>query len=310
MIHRESTPKVLISVTSVQNRHSLPLENFVPTGKPHHRVRSTDNIKKHSNSFYAQERPIFIGGVPLVMNVTLPLLTSSYEIKPNGVPVRVNTGHNFDEGEEDVLLKGETYIGSKRNCVGVALTIGKRNYMEDVAIVKGGAFGETDYFGIFDGHNGEDAAVIAAQRLDQIMTSDEINGDDVKPKIVEAFQKLQNEVIMETESGTTASLVFVRKNDIVVVNIGDSMVFILKNGILSRVGKDHKPNQQDEKDRILKDGGTIDDVNGTLRINRVIANYRSIGDKAVHPPLSCIPDVFIVPFRRVSNILIASDGIA
>ncbi|XP_021906457.1 probable protein phosphatase 2C 60 isoform X1 [Carica papaya] len=75
-------------------------------------------------------------------------------------------------------------------------------------------------------------------------------------------------------SGSTACVAIIRNNQLVVANAGDSRCVISRKGQAYNLSKDHKPDLEAEKDRILKAGGFIlvGRVNGSLNMARAIGD--------------------------------------
>lgn len=122
-------------------------------------------------------------------------------------------------------------------------------------------------------------------------------------------QVLESSFIDTYYSGSTLISVLLKYNQIICANIGDSRAILAKkqkrnseNNPCSMnngwkfvcLSKDHKPDDPEEKERILKEGGHIDHMTdlegrsiGPLRVwpkngsNMGLAMSRSIGDKVV-----------------------------
>ncbi|XP_052487508.1 probable protein phosphatase 2C 21 isoform X2 [Gossypium raimondii] len=75
-------------------------------------------------------------------------------------------------------------------------------------------------------------------------------------------------------SGCTACVAIIRNKQLVVANAGDSRCVISRKGQAYNLSKDHKPDLELEKDRILKAGGFIQvgRVNGSLNLARAIGD--------------------------------------
>ncbi|EPS61602.1 hypothetical protein M569_13193, partial [Genlisea aurea] len=73
-------------------------------------------------------------------------------------------------------------------------------------------------------------------------------------------------------SGCTACVAVIRENYLVVANAGDSRCVISRNGQAYNLSRDHKPDLEAERERILKAGGFIHAgrVNGSLNLARAI----------------------------------------
>ncbi|KAL7721470.1 Ca(2+)/calmodulin-dependent protein kinase phosphatase [Entamoeba marina] len=246
----------------------------------HRRVRSTDRVSK--NTFYGQERPTFVNGkVVMSSSIVLPRMSSSYLLEKDKEPVRGKSGQSFDENKTDSLLQGDTFTSSKRFDFGEAQTIGKRLYMEDIVLIKGNF----------------------AENLDNFFT------DNYHSYLLDLFQTIHDGIIKETESGTTASIAFVREKDVIIAICGDSPVFTLKGTNLSKIGKDHNTSNSDEVEAIKQRGGDVVDAGGVLRVNSQIQITRSLGDSKLHPPLIATPDIICLNLNDIDNLIICSDGV-
>eukprot|EP01111_Echinosteliopsis_oligospora_P011108 TRINITY_DN3581_c0_g1_i2.p1 TRINITY_DN3581_c0_g1~~TRINITY_DN3581_c0_g1_i2.p1 ORF type:complete len:341 (+),score=92.77 TRINITY_DN3581_c0_g1_i2:197-1219(+) len=90
---------------------------------------------------------------------------------------KASTGH-------DGIVMGQ----SKRFLVGYADTIGRRPAMEDSMVVNGSFRGHSyeDYFAVFDGHGGKDAASFAANNLHTIL-AERMRADNPVRSLKDAF---------------------------------------------------------------------------------------------------------------------------
>ncbi|KAL2326011.1 hypothetical protein Fmac_025069 [Flemingia macrophylla] len=75
-----------------------------------------------------------------------------------------------------------------------------------------------------------------------------------------------------TKLGSTACVAVIRGKKLFVANAGDSRCVLSRKGQAPNLSKDHKPDLEAEKDRILKAGGFIQvgRVNGSLNLARAI----------------------------------------
>ena len=212
--------------------------------------------------------------------------------------------------EEKLQQIQQKYTGSHRFDIGTAQTIGKRTYMEDTVMIRGALFDDVDYIAVFDGHNGKDAAIKCMETMHTLIEKDLILSDEYDDHLINVFERMHDIVCEATPSGTTASLVILRNDDIITAHCGDSPIYFLINNELKRIGKGHSPADEDEAEKIKNNGGTVSqDAGGYYRVNGQIAVSRSIGDRALHPPLLCIPDIELHSMDDVRAIIVASDGI-
>jgi len=131
-----------------------------------------------------------------------------------------------------------------------------------------------------------------------------------------------------TFSGTTCSSLIFCPTKIISANVGDSRCvvgkFDGKNWRAKNLTRDHKPNEEDEKKRILEKGGRIesykDEDGGFVGPERVwlktedvpgLAMSRSFGDDVAHTVgVIAQPEIFEYNFVNEDKfILLASDGI-
>ncbi|BFU25591.1 protein phosphatase domain containing protein [Entamoeba histolytica HM-1:IMSS-B] len=276
---------------------------------PHKRVRSIGATGK--STFYGEERPVIINGKVLISGgLTLPLLSSSYLVSKNGEIKRLKTGQSFEENEEDQLLCKQTYSSSKRFNINVSQTIGRRIYMEDMVMIKGELFDGIDYIGVFDGHNGKDAAKKAMETFHKLLDEYLIKSDHYLEHLNHICNEIQQLISFTTASGTTASVIIIREDDVIFCYIGDSPIYIKSNEQVKKISIDHNTSNEEEVKRIINCGGSVVDINGTKRVNSKIVLTRSLGDKSLHPPLTNEPTIISIPLNEIDSIIVASDGIS
>lgn len=166
---------------------------------------------------------------------------------------------------------------------------GFRPSMEDAHLVH--ICSDWAFFGVFDGHGGDQCAKFVAPRLEQELKANGCPADD------EAVRKMlfavdQEFLDTEQDSGTTATMCIVHKsggkNLLRVINAGDSRVLLGKRdgqivdggGTDNGLTTDHKPDNPDEKERIYRCGGTVEITPGNVaRVNGDLAVCRGFGDR-------------------------------
>lgn len=211
--------------------------------------------------------------------------------------------------------------------------------MEDAVFVDGPCVsGSCAFYGVFDGHGGRAAADFVSKRLVPAIRalakkSSNGNGDGVtggggldvdyiaaslKTAYTQTdFEFKQSATTEEASSGTTALVVFVCGDALLVANAGDC------RAVLSHVGKavdltvDQKPSLASETARIQQAGGFVEDgyVNGHLGVSRAFGNFhvvglKGVGENAERGPLVVTPEI---TRRTLVNgdefLLIACDGL-
>ena len=145
------------------------------------------------------------------------------------------------------------------------------------------------YFGIFDGHGGEECSEFLNNNFLNYLTENKNFPFDIKIAMVETFQKIEedffklkcNTTLEESDkSGTCALVSIIFDNKIYIANIGDSRAIMSLNGgtKIKQLTFDHKPENIKEFERALKNGSQIylDDNDD---IDRDVSKLHYIKDK-------------------------------
>ncbi|MCO5552732.1 hypothetical protein L7F22_006249 [Adiantum nelumboides] len=211
--------------------------------------------------------------------------------------------------QHQLLSIQDSSIVEFRPCVrsGVWYDIGNRKNMEDehvliddlVEYLGPQTVGTTSgsYYGVFDGHDGKNAAQFVKEKLLKYIVSDVAFPVAVEEAVQHAFLETDAafaeacSVNEGLSSGTTAITVLVLEREIFVANAGDCRAVLCRKGKAIEMSRDHKPNV--ERSRIEALGGFIDDgyLNGHLSVARAIGNWHIKGLKGVNCPLSAEPEV-------------------
>ncbi|CAI9113851.1 OLC1v1014542C8 [Oldenlandia corymbosa var. corymbosa] len=116
-------------------------------------------------------------------------------------------------------------------------------------------------------------------------------------------------------SGCTACVAVIRDNQLVVANAGDSRCVMSRGGQAYPMSKDHKPDHEHEKERILSAGGYVQfgRVNGSLNLARAIGDMELKQNKelpAERQIVTAHPDITAVELLDEDEFLVlACDGI-
>ena len=124
----------------------------------------------------------------------------------------------------------------------------------------------------------------AFKRTDEILQSTEGNDELKKIQERDGQQDPFAGAMMGGESnlianytGCTATVVLITKNEIYCANAGDSRTVIGRGGgtMCEALSEDHKPDNEDEKKRIVDAGGFVEEnrVNGSLNLSRSIGDF-------------------------------------
>lgn len=111
--------------------------------------------------------------------------------------------------------------------------------------------------------------------------------------------------------GTTATVVAIAGNEMVVAHVGDTRaVLCLQDGTVTRLCEDHRPGREDELKRIESAGGLVVQVRGTSRVNGVLAVSRAIGDLELKELVIARPDVSTFQLTGDEHfVMVATDGL-
>uniref|UniRef100_A0A0N4Z6I6 protein-serine/threonine phosphatase n=1 Tax=Parastrongyloides trichosuri TaxID=131310 RepID=A0A0N4Z6I6_PARTI len=154
-------------------------------------------------------------------------------------------------------------------------------------------------------------------------TSDDENSDEEDIEDEEEEEDLDEQDFMplgtETpglDSGTTACVALIHNDNIIVANAGDSRAILSRDGKAIELSFDHKPEDDIEKDRIIKAGGSISAdgrVNGGLNLSRALGdhNYKQNKDLPLEDQMiSAKPDIIKDKITDQDEFMIvACDGI-
>jgi len=203
---------------------------------------------------------------------------------------------------------------------------GFRVEMEDaltLALSMGKNHPEMGFFGVYDGHGGskaskylETAMVDAVSKL-----KDPTNVDELKKACLAVDAEFLKRVD-EREDGSTCVFSIVTPNEkkkgtytITSVNIGDSRALLLHaDGTVEALTEDHKPQNEEEMDRIQKAGGHVSScrVDGQLALSRAMGdwNYKDNPNlKPIEQKVIPVPDVTSVQAKDGDTLLICCDGL-
>ncbi|BFU24494.1 protein phosphatase domain containing protein [Entamoeba histolytica HM-1:IMSS-B] len=250
-------------------------------------------------------KPAIYRGTPPTFTSTLRCVQSGTEIGLPEETWEVNIEPDGTIKKEGKTLNSELIEPLPRFAIGIAQTRGVRENMEDV-ISTCHLERNKDLVGVFDGHNGDSAARIAATLLKQD-TKNYTLLDDIH--FIDLFNHLQKKIVSQTQSGTTATVLYLGCEIVKIAYVGDCSVYLIDNNGINKITVPHRCGNILEEKRILTSGGTIEDIDGIRRVNGIINITRSLGDKELHPPLSFEPEIYSVNVKKgLSHIVIISDG--
>ncbi|XP_028853188.1 protein phosphatase 1F isoform X1 [Denticeps clupeoides] len=172
---------------------------------------------------------------------------------------------------------------------------------------------EREYYAIFDGHGGVDAATFAATHLHVILSQQEDLAKDTAAAFKNAFLVTDDMFKIKAQrerlrSGSTGVAVLLAGDWLHVSWLGDSQAMLVKQGESVTLMDPHKPEREDEKQRIEDLGGCIAFM-GCWRVNGTYAVSRAIGDFDQKPYISNKADCSSVHLSGDEDyVLLACDG--
>eukprot|EP00440_Ansanella_granifera_P074305 gb/GFBE01080636.1/.p1 GENE.gb/GFBE01080636.1/~~gb/GFBE01080636.1/.p1 ORF type:complete len:719 (+),score=165.11 gb/GFBE01080636.1/:1-2157(+) len=216
---------------------------------------------------------------------------------------------------------------------GLAEMNGWRPSMEDShVVVMQDSWG---FFGVFDGHGGGQCSAFVARRLTEELTDKPLPADDAEVKSL--MLRIDREFLESGQiSGSTGTFAFIQppatgaadqRLRLRVGNIGDSRVLLGRAdgtmvegpGTDGGLTTDHKPDNEVERERIYRTGGTVESIMGVARVNGDLAVSRAFGD-ARHKetggpaqedhPVSVEPEFTTLSCDASDFLILVCDGIS
>lgn len=219
---------------------------------------------------------------------------------------------------------------------------GKDNENQDAYITSATSTGTKCFVGVFDGHGekGKRMSNFARSHLAKSLFAHQDIHTDPKNALERAYMKTQEEIERlhgseAHQSGTTAVAAYQHRDRLLVANVGDSRAVLgrvdtaRKNYSAVDLSSDHKPSRPDERERVTKAGGVVDQMafpimhNGAVRWIRGgpervmdkngmggLAMSRSLGDLSLRPYITAQPEIYE---RRLDSrdkvLVLGSDGV-
>ncbi|XP_007557841.1 protein phosphatase 1F [Poecilia formosa] len=172
---------------------------------------------------------------------------------------------------------------------------------------------ERAYYAVFDGHGGVDAAIYAATHLHVTLSKQETLQSNTSMAFKTAFKKTDNMFRHKAKrerlrSGSTGVAVLIHGQQLTVAWLGDSQAMLVRKGQVVTLMDPHKPEREDEKQRIEDLGGCITFM-GCWRVNGTYAVSRAIGDFDQKPYVSGDADSSTIQLSGDEDyVLLACDG--
>lgn len=136
---------------------------------------------------------------------------------------------------------------------------GRRSEMEDTHVIKRNIAGKGNLFGgVYDGHCGKFAANYASEKLHERFRY-RVNRIPIDQAYIESYKKISSELKQKDPyySGTCAANFFIKDGKIFTANVGDARVIVVGREKVHQLTIDHRVDNKEERDRILRMGGFI-----------------------------------------------------
>jgi protein phosphatase PTC2/3 len=138
------------------------------------------------------------------------------------------------------------------------------------------------FFGVYDGHGGDEAAdYIKKNLLTNLMKIEDYNEQNLQEGFLQTDKLMRGEDgFNDSFSGTTAVCCLIQVIDeevkLVCANLGDSRCVFYKNEEVLPLSIDQKPNKPKEKKRIEESGSCVmfGRVNGSLAVSRAFGDFK------------------------------------
>jgi len=197
-----------------------------------------------------------------------------------------------------------------------------------------GADGPRSFYGIYDGHRGQRAALHAAEHLHRvILRRPEFASNNITDALFQGFVQADQELLAQARAeggwndGCTVAVAVVLGRRVYVANVGDAEVLLARQMIKDDgqrttdvvvLSKVHKPTDPEERARVMANGGMVlgGRVGGALAVARALGDLQfkepaTDGEVTVGKLISEEPYVSATDLLpgRDSFILIGCDGI-
>lgn len=209
-------------------------------------------------------------------------------------------GHLLSHPIEDKSIDGGSHT---RVSYAVGAMQGYRMTMEDAHCIKINEDELVAVFGVFDGHGGKLVAEIVSEKLvlllfRQLNQSSPMSLRQVMDTTRDLFLRIDAQLQKHgryENIGSTANVVMLYHNQLIVANTGDSRAVCSVNGNAKTLSFDHKPVVMGELVRIENANGYI----ANSRINEILALSRAFGDfHFKHPWLDSTQNKYLIQNRR------------
>jgi protein phosphatase 2C family protein 2/3 len=184
------------------------------------------------------------------------------------------------------------------------------------------------YFAVFDGHGGYLTSNYLSLHLHLVLESflseERPPAEALRLSLALLEEKLRKNPRIGSKSGSCALVCLATGENCWVANVGDSRLLAVGEEGVVQVTRDHKPEQEAEKARILNNGGEVyrklpegEEVHSRDIPYRVypgkLSVSRTIGDVHIKRENSRVviadPEIFTVALKGLTHLLLLTDGV-
>lgn len=231
--------------------------------------------------------------------------------------MQMSTGQGHDS--QEAFLTSDD-----RLCVAYCAMQGSRPTMEDAHTIRLDFLKRPNaaFVGVYDGHGGQDAAKFSSDTLHEELSKRlaEDPERDIKEALEDTFLAVDDRLKADSSNakfdlmGTTAAVALIFEDKVIAAGVGDTRVILATDGQgCVPLTIDHKPNVQEERNRIESAGGIVifGRTNGTLAITRALGDF-AMKDAEKGAKERCVIAVPEIKEHHTSNldfVLVACDGV-
>ncbi|KAK3580794.1 hypothetical protein CHS0354_025133 [Potamilus streckersoni] len=174
---------------------------------------------------------------------------------------------------------------------------------------------DQSFYAVYDGHAGAEAAIFSSRQLHCNLVRQCALDTDPAMAMKQAF-KLTDEAFVRKakqegwKSGTTGVTALIRDNILYLAWLGDSQAVLVRDGKVVCNMEPHKPDRENERERIQAQGGFVMMVGDVWRVGGNIAVSRAIGDAGYKPYICSDAEVISMELDGTEDYLVlACDGL-
>jgi serine/threonine protein phosphatase PrpC len=228
--------------------------------------------------------------------------------RPMTIEIENTQINQIDHQYDDYYVEEDCYNVSMQKC--------NRKTMEDRAVCETLITSNTKdaFFGVYDGHTTTYVASFLKENFHKMLLNHPSYGIHKGLAFTEVFHQIDQDINekLETQNlagGSTALCALFHRDSLFVANVGDSKAIIIRKDKIIPLTKEHRANNEEEKNRIEQNGGWIFRKESKYLVQGRFQITRSVGDIKYKKYIICEPDILEYKLDEQDDILImGSDG--